>query len=145
VAGCSSSLQPRRNHNSETARSPVHPHKNAPGACKLRNVDAPGPWTGHLTKPALEMTPIVREIIDVLNRRRTRATYGAVGELLRVPARSVSRWLGERRPEASWVVAKKTLRPTGYADGQLHPDLPGSGVITTGAELRRLLDTLAAR
>jgi hypothetical protein len=112
---------------------------------RLRDMQARGPWTGHLTKPALEMTPTIDEILEVLNRRRVRATYGAVGEVMRVPARSVSRWLGERRPEASWVVAKQTLRPTGYTDDELHPDLPGSRVVTTGAELRQLLETGAVR
>jgi hypothetical protein len=104
-------------------------------------MDVRGPWTRHLAKPAVQMTPAVDEILEVLNRHRVRVTYGAVGEVMRVPAQSVSRWLGERRPEASWVVANQTLRPTGYTDDELHPDLPGSRVVTTGAELRQLLET----
>jgi hypothetical protein len=106
-------------------------HDNSAGVCRLRRMDARGPWTGQLTKSALQMTPTIDEILEVLNRHRVRATYGAVGDFMRVPAQSVSRWLGKRRPEASWVVAKQTLRTTGYTDDELHPDLPGSRVVTT--------------
>jgi len=118
---------------------------NSAGVCILQRMDASGPWTEHLTKSALQMTPTIDQILEVLNRHRVRATYGAVGDVMRVPAQSVSRWLGKRRPEASWVVAKQTLLPTGYTDDELHPDLPGSRVVTTGTELRKLLETRAVR
>lgn len=105
-------------------------------------MDTRGPWTGHLTKPEQQMSPTIEEILSVLNRERVRATYGAVADVIGVSPRSLSRLLGERRPEASWVVAKRTLRPTGYADAQIHPDVAGSRLISSGDELRLLLKSV---
>ena len=79
------------------------------------------------------------QILDCLNRERTRATYGAVGDVIGIPAQSVGRALGRRTQRASWVVNARTGEPTGYNDQQKHPDLrPTSPIITTGDELRRL-------
>lgn len=83
------------------------------------------------------MVPILQEIVDYLNREKVRATYGAVGEAIGVPARSIGAMLGGRRPEVSWVVSSATELPTGYVPSQYHPDLRSrSRVIRDGNELR---------
>ena len=82
----------------------------------------------------------VDEILRCLNAERIRATYRAVGDLVGIPARNVSQHLGERRPEASWVVNGDTGQPTGYAFAERHPDLcRTANIIRT----RDALDTLS--
>ena len=44
------------------------------------------------------------QILDCLERKRIRATYGAVGAVIGRPARGVGAALGKRRQRASWVV-----------------------------------------
>lgn len=84
------------------------------------------------------MDPRVGRIIEFLNDQRIRATYDAVGDLAGVSARSVAGLLGGRQPRASWVVAKKDLKPTGYTDNEMHQDLfVNPDVIMTGDELTR--------
>ena len=79
-------------------------------------------------------------ILDHLNRDRIRCTYGAFAGVLGVPARSVGRHLGARRPYASWVVNRRTGEPTGYAGHEKHPALRRTRhVIETEDELRRRL------
>ena len=81
------------------------------------------------------------QILDCLNLERVRATYGAVGEVLGRPARSVGQALGSRSRRASWVVAKKNGEPTDYSPDQKHPDLHRTPhIITTGPELLQLLE-----
>ena len=81
------------------------------------------------------------QVLECLNRERVRATYGAVGEVLGVQARSVGQALGSRSKSASWVVAKKNGEPTGYSPDLKHPDLYCTPrIITTGPELLRLLE-----
>lgn len=78
---------------------------------------------------------IVR-ILQVLAERKLRATYGAVGGVIGIPPQIVGRHLGKRRPEASWVVSKKSGMPTGYAKHEMHRDLFSNGtVLDTMAEL----------
>ena len=84
-------------------------------------------------------------ILDYLNREQRRATYGAVAEVLGIPARSVGQRLGERNMRASWVVSAETGRPSRYQSEQVHPDLMRhAAVITSGAELRRRISGLPA-
>lgn len=66
---------------------------------------------------------LVRKILAELGKRKTRMTYSAVACLLDVQPQGVGKWLGERRPEASWVVKKRGGRQTGYETWQCHPDL----------------------
>ena len=63
------------------------------------------------------------QILDCLNRKRVRATYGAVGAVIGRPVRGVGSALGDRTRRASWVVNARTGRPTGYARSQLDPYL----------------------
>lgn len=84
------------------------------------------------------MDPRLAEIIRFLNQEKVRATYGAVAGVLGVVAQSMGARLGPHTPEASWIVNAKTGRPTGYAAGEVHPDLTMDPVIiTTADELRR--------
>ena len=70
---------------------------------------------------------------------RIRATYGAVGAVIGIPARSVGAVLGHRRRLASWVVNAHTGKPSGYTPDQKHSGLERtSHIIRTGDELRRL-------
>lgn len=90
--------------------------------------------------------PEIDEVLDCLERRRIRATYGAVAEYLNtttgsnVIARGVSQLLGERCPRASWVVNARTREPTDYQPHEKHPDLHvNSRVLETGVELYKVL------
>ena len=86
----------------------------------------------------------IETILDYLNAVPVRATFGAVGEVLGVRPQAVSRLLGARRPEASWIVNGSTGEPTGYTPDQVDPRLPGTHVIRSGDELRNCLERHAA-
>ncbi len=62
----------------------------------------------------------IDDILDYLNAEKRRCTYGAAAGVLETIPISVGKWLGKRRPEASWVVQKKSGRPTGYTQEQMH-------------------------
>lgn len=83
------------------------------------------------------MNEDVETILAFLNRERVRATYGAVGEAIGgLPGRAVGSMLGDRRPEASWVVNADTGLPTGYAPNELAPGLTDDPtIIQTGLNL----------
>lgn len=79
-------------------------------------------------------------ILAYLNRARVRCTYEAAAKVMEVNILSVGRLLGDRRPEASWVVNKGTGEPKGYAEHDKHPELYcRSHVIKTGEELLRCM------
>jgi hypothetical protein len=67
-------------------------------------------------------------VIAALNRHRQRATYGAVAALLDRTPRLLMH-SRQRGPESSWVVAKGTGLPSGYADAELHPELTSNPTI----------------
>lgn len=82
----------------------------------------------------------VDEILHCLNAGRLRATYGAIGCVIGVLPQGVGRYLGARRPGASWVVNDDTGQPTGYASDEKHPDLCRTAhIIRTGDALGALL------
>jgi hypothetical protein len=62
------------------------------------------------------------EILDLLNRHRQRATYGAVGAIVDRPP---SFLMGGRPRDHrhSWIVNQETELPTGYGPEHWHPDL----------------------
>ena len=82
----------------------------------------------------------VDDILEALNKHQVRATYSAVAALLGVHQRRVSQLLGNRRPYASWVVAKSTGMPTGYLKANLHKELQSKP--TTIEEPDRLIALL---
>jgi hypothetical protein len=83
----------------------------------------------------------IATILAVLNDRKVRATYSAVGELMGVHPKLVRQHLGTRRPEASWVVSKSTGMPTGYLDANCHKDLQKNPhIIATVEELANLIE-----
>ncbi len=83
----------------------------------------------------------IDQILATLTTRKLRATYGAVGEILGIPAIGVGRKLGEQRPEASWIVSAKNGKPSGYCEENCHPELySNSFVIRTGEQLRALVN-----
>ena len=66
---------------------------------------------------------LLKEILGILNKRKVRATYSAVACILKMPPQSIGELLGCCRPCASWVVGKRTGKPTGYKREECHPDL----------------------
>ncbi len=81
---------------------------------------------------------IVKEIIEFLNEKKIRCTYEALADCLDgVEAWNVAgKYLGEKRPEVSWVVNKGKNLPTGFSENQMHPDLQkNSHVIRDAKEL----------
>ena len=78
-------------------------------------------------------------IAEVLSRHHQRATYGAVAELLGLPARSVMQGR-KKAPRYSWIVGAATCLPTGYAKPDIDPALNERGhVISDRTELRAWL------
>lgn len=62
------------------------------------------------------------QIIDALDQRHQRATYGAVAAVLNRPPRTLMQGR-ERDRRHSWVVSRANGEPTGYQPEQLHPAL----------------------
>jgi hypothetical protein len=75
------------------------------------------------------------EVLDLLDRHRQRATYGAVGEVVKRPPL----FLMAGRPRDfrhSWVVSKSTGLPTNYGPQDMHPEIRANDeVLSTGEEL----------
>jgi len=63
----------------------------------------------------------LEEIISALSVRKQRATYGAVADLLGLPARSLMTGR-QKSPKNSWIVAAHTGAPTGYEETEIDPD-----------------------
>lgn len=78
-------------------------------------------------------------VLECLDRERVRATYGAVGEVLQLPAQSVGLQLRNHAKQSCWVVSTRTGKPTGHSDTQTHPEFFSTRIIDTGAELLQLL------
>jgi hypothetical protein len=79
------------------------------------------------------------EILDLLQRHRQRATYGAIGAVLDRPPY----YLMGGRPRDhrhSWVVSKESGLPTGYGREHMHPELEARDeILSTGDRLERWL------
>jgi len=79
------------------------------------------------------------EIVDLLNRHKQRATYGAVGAVVDRPPS----FLMAGRPRDhrhSWIVNQETELPTGYGEADMHPDLRSKPhVIKTSQQLEHWL------
>ena len=87
---------------------------------------------------------LIKKILRILNERKVRATYSAVGCVLETHPVSVGKkYLGCPRPEASWVVTKgdgKPSRNAGYKECHYHPDLLRSScIIKSCCKLRKWL------
>lgn len=77
----------------------------------------------------------VLRILQVLNVKKQRATYGAVGEAIGVPPKYLGRrYLGAPRPQASWIVLARSGKPSGYSEGEMHEDLFSDTTIVRDAE-----------
>ncbi|GAA5786321.1 hypothetical protein [Chitiniphilus shinanonensis] len=76
-------------------------------------------------------------ITALLEQHTQRATYGAVGGIVGLPAQSVMS--GQMKmPRNSWVVSTTTKRPTGYSPQECHP------LLARNAEVIRDTETLRA-
>lgn len=62
------------------------------------------------------------QILDALNARRQRATYGAVAAVIGAAPRTLMSGR-DRDQRHSWVVSRKTGQPTGYEPEQVHAEL----------------------
>jgi len=74
-------------------------------------------------------------LIAALERNAQRATYGAVGAFVGLPAQSVMS--GQPKSHRnSWVVSSRSHLPTGYSQTERHPRLQERpNVISTSAGL----------
>ncbi len=80
-------------------------------------------------------------VVDYLNEVKTRCTYNAAAKALGITPQALRKLLGERRPEASWLVNVGTEEPAGYTDEEKHPELYRTKRIIKSAEvLTRNLD-----
>jgi hypothetical protein len=78
----------------------------------------------------------LEEVVEFLNKRQLRATYGAVADVTGGNATFLMNGL-ERAPRYSWIVNQKTQLPTEYSESEYHPALLAKKfVIATGDELR---------
>lgn len=85
---------------------------------------------------------VTREVLEFVNNAGIRCTCGAIAGLLRVHQLAVGRYLGERRPETSWIVNGDTSEPTGYSPEQKHPNLHNNPeIIRDPQELRERLNS----
>lgn len=86
------------------------------------------------------MDPTLERILDCLESKCMRATYGAVAKYIHVEPIALGEMLGRHCPRASWVVKTKRGVPTGYFPTEIHPDLKKNDhIITTMEELRTLM------
>jgi hypothetical protein len=84
------------------------------------------------------------EIVEVLDQRGQRATYGAVAAILGQSPRSLLKGR-DRGRRFSWIVNRGTGLPTGYEEEQIDPRLRDSApAIASEAELRTWLESQAA-
>jgi hypothetical protein len=81
----------------------------------------------------------LESILDQLDQFHQRATYGAVAGVVDSSPRSLMSGR-ERDPHASWIVARNSGHPTGYADNQKHACLTErERIIESPDDLRRWL------
>ncbi|MFA0158570.1 hypothetical protein [Vibrio sp. 10N.261.46.A3] len=90
---------------------------------------------------SVKKVELIEKVLFTLNKNKTRATYESVARLLGLAPYGVSKYLGHKRPHASWVVSKSNKLPTGYVQSQYHPDLfLNDTVIGSVDELNKLLE-----
>ena len=105
------------------------------------------PDKGRSAQRNLVTDPGLEEIIQFLNYKRVRATYGAVAEVLGAIPRSMGARLTRlysRHVDASWVVSAATGLPTGYGAHEMHQALHTAGIITNGVEFKKQLSAWKA-
>ena len=79
----------------------------------------------------------LEQVLALLDKHAQRATYGAVGGLVQLPAQSVMYGL-PKTPRNSWVVSKATKMPSGYSFAQQHVRLTASPDVIETAEALNL-------
>jgi hypothetical protein len=81
-------------------------------------------------------------IIDALDRERQRATYGALAAVLGKAPRTLMS--GRQRDQRhSWIVSRRSGRPSGYDAEQMHPDLlANEKIIETRGDLEHWLTSI---
>jgi hypothetical protein len=87
----------------------------------------------------------LQDVVACLNATKTRATYSAVAAVVGGLARGIGQRLGRRRPEASWIVSSNSGLPSGYTAKEMHSELSAARLVTTGEELKALLEHWRSR
>ena len=82
-------------------------------------------------------------IINFLFNSQTKATYGAVADVIGGVAQGVGESLGEKTPRNSWVVNSATEMPTDYTAEQIDPAVHAINRIVRSGE--ELLDAMQSR
>jgi len=82
------------------------------------------------------------DILERLQRHRQAATYGAIAGVVGGSHRRLMA-NQDRSHRSSWVVNRRTRRPTGYGREDFHPDLllaiEARGILKTPADLAKWL------
>lgn len=74
------------------------------------------------TTPSTSARTALLHVVELLDRHAQRATYGAVGGVIGLPALSVMK--GQPKTHRnSWVVSARHLTPTGYDESERDPRL----------------------
>lgn len=76
---------------------------------------------------------LLSKIISALSRNRQRASYGAVGRIIGLPAQSVMSGRS-KTAENSWIVSARTKKPTGYLSHQVDANLEINPIVITNGE-----------
>ena len=84
---------------------------------------------------------MVNAALTALNQNKIRCSYLALAEFVGVKPQGVSTFLGDHRPEASWVVSLKNKLPTNYDRADWHPELRSNRrMIYSGEDLEKLIE-----
>ena len=142
--------RPRASRRKRPSASPIQHKTNGSVPPELADppltiVTPPKPSAAATDKPAKTATAVesadldLDRVLEVLDKHSQRATYGAVAEVVgRLPI-NVMRGR-DRTPRHSWVVSKKTGKPSNYQSAELHPQLTtNEHVIHDADELRAWL------
>ena len=112
----------------------------------LRSIEVIGRHLTNSTSGRRRIRLELEEILTVLDKMKTRATYSAVAGLLGVAPNGVGRLLGPPRPKGSWVVAKGTGKPSGRFSLCCHDDLRTNPlIIETASELATLINKVSGK
>ena len=84
---------------------------------------------------------VVDEVLSKLSSSKVRCTYAALRDHLGLEyTNAVFRFLGEKRPEASWIVRQDDLLPGKYRSEDIADGLTESPVLKSAKALERFME-----